>query len=125
MTLKELKLASNDERGYTAEYDQQRTGTQIILFRKENTVSGRHYHKGLSATKNPEILMLLKGECTLNWFDINKEDKTPSTITLTGPIQIEVPAYTWHEVITITDCVFIEFNSIAEHIADTFYLPAE
>ena len=122
MTIKELKPNNHDDRGFTVEFEQARTGLQIALFRKAGTRSGRHYHKGISGTKNPEILLLLHGDCVFNWYDINKEDKAPQTLRISGPIQLEIPAYTWHEVIAETDCVFIELNSIEEHVADTFYI---
>lgn len=122
MTIQELKLAGNDDRGYTAEYTPKRTGTQLIVHRIAGSVSGRHYHKGISAAKDPEILVLLHGRCVFSWFDVTKENKTPASLTLTGPIQLEIPANTWHEVVAETDCTFIEFNSIEEHKADTFYL---
>jgi dTDP-4-dehydrorhamnose 3,5-epimerase-like enzyme len=119
MTITPLK-ANIDDRGFTAEFDQVRTGTHISIYRKAGTISGRHYHKGLSATKNPEILILVHGKCTLNWYSI--EDKIQHTATLEGPTKMEIPINTWHEVAATTDCVFIELNSIAEHIADTFYI---
>ena len=112
--------AGNDERGFSAEFQQERTGTQLIIFRKAGTISGRHYHKGLSATKDPEILLLLSGTCTFNWKHIN--DTEVLTAEYTGPVKFEIPPYIWHELIPVTDCTFIEQNSIAEHAADTFRL---
>lgn len=112
--------AGADERGYTAEFQQARTGTHLIVFRKAGTVSGRHYHKGLSATKNPEILILLNGTCTFSWKHI--EDTAVQTAQYTGPVHFEIPPYVWHELIPVTDCTFMEQNSIAEHAADTFRL---
>ncbi|RYD58711.1 MAG: hypothetical protein EOP56_03745 [Sphingobacteriales bacterium] len=122
MIIQELKKVGDDERGYTIEYTPKRTGTHMIAFRVAGSVSGRHYHKGLSATKDPEILVLMQGRCIFNWFDVTKEDQTPSTLVLNGPIQLEIPKNTWHEVIAETDCTFLEFNSVAEHAADTFYI---
>ena len=49
-------------------------GQQLIIFRKAGTVSGRHYHKGISPTKDPEIFVLLTGNCTVNWRNINEEE---------------------------------------------------
>lgn len=112
--------AGADERGYTAEFQQERTGTHLIVFRKAGTVSGRHYHKGLSTTKNPEILILLNGTCTFSWKHI--EDAAVQTAQYTGPVHFEIPPYVWHELIPDTDCTFMEQNSIAEHAADTFRL---
>lgn len=112
--------AGADERGYTAEFEQNRTGTHLIVFRKAGSISGRHYHKGLSETKNPEILILLSGTCTFNWKHI--DDEEVQTAKYTGPIQFEIPPLIWHELIPDTDCTFMEQNSIAEHAADTFRL---
>lgn len=109
-----------DARGYTAEFQNTRTGTQLIVYRKAGTVSGRHYHKGLSATKDPEILILLNGTCTFNWKHI--DDTTITTEQHSGPVHFEIPPYIWHEIIPDTDCIFIEQNSIEEHAADTFRL---
>lgn len=120
MKITPIELKGNDERGYTAEFDNGRPGTQLLLFRKAGSISGRHYHKGLSATKNPEIFIVLYGTCAINWYKI--DDPQVQSATVTGPARLEIPPYTWHEVIAETDCTFIEMNSIAEHVADTFYI---
>lgn len=109
-----------DERGYTAEFENKRTGTHLIVYRKAGTVSGRHYHKGLSGTKNPEVLLLLSGTCTVNWKHI--EDDSISSEEYTAPVMFEIPPLIWHEIIPATDYTFIEQNSIDEHVADTFRL---
>lgn len=112
--------AGQDERGYTAEFEQNRTGTHLIVYRKAGTVSGRHYHKGGSITKNPEILLLLSGQCTFNWKHIDNEQIQSATYD--APIRFEIPPMVWHEIIPTTDCTFMEMNSIAEHAADTYRL---
>ncbi len=119
MTITPLELSGNDDRGFTAEYHHERGGQQLIIFRKAGTVSGRHYHKGISPTKDPEIFVLLTGNCTVNWRNIN-EDEIQSA-ELTGPVKLEIPTYTWHELVMHTDCTCIELNSIEEHKNDTFY----
>lgn len=116
----QIEPAGKDERGFTAEVMQDRTGTHLIVFRKAGTISGRHYHKGLSATKNPEILILLSGTCTFNWKHI--DDNNIQTAEYTAPVKFEIPPLVWHELIPVTDCTFMEMNSIAEHAADTFRL---
>lgn len=119
MTITPIELSGNDDRGFTAEYYHERIGQQLIIFRKAGTVSGRHYHKGLSLTKDPEIFFLLTGTCTVNWRNIN--DGTMQTANLIGPVKLEIPAFTWHELVMHTDCTCIELNSISEHKNDTFY----
>lgn len=115
-----IPLKGSDERGYTAEYEHSRAGQQLIVFRKAGTVSGRHYHKGISATKNPELFLLLNGNCTVNWKHIDSNEI--NTAKITGPTRLEIPPMVWHEVIADTDCTFVEMNSIEEHAADTFFL---
>ncbi|WP_276132192.1 hypothetical protein [Polluticoccus soli] len=111
----------SDERGYTAEYLHDRSGQQLILFRKAGSVSGRHYHKGISAAKSPEILVLLQGKLRLNWKAVGAAEM--QTTVVEGPAKLQVPPLVWHELIAETDCVLLEMNSIAEHAADTFELP--
>ena|ERR1700748_3023626 len=118
ITVTPLDKIGSDERGYTYEYFHERYGRHLICFRKTGSVSGRHYHKGLSLTKNPEIIILLHGELTVNYRNVN--DTTVVTAKIEGPVKIEIPPYVWHEFISITDCVFLELNSLSEHQADTF-----
>lgn len=121
MTIEQIALTGSDDRGFTAEYLHERTGMQLALFRKAGSISGRHYHKGQSATKAPEILLVLHGTLLLNWKHIDEADIQSETIE--APAKITIPPYIWHELIPQTDCVMLEMNSIEEHKADTFYLP--
>jgi dTDP-4-dehydrorhamnose 3,5-epimerase-like enzyme len=109
----------SDDRGYTYEYFHERYGLHLICFRKKGSISGRHYHKGISLTKNPEILILCSGSIELRWRETTAADLQIQIIE--GPAKIEIPAYIWHEIIAITDCTFIELNALSEHKADTFY----
>lgn len=110
---------NTDDRGFGCEIDQERTGKQIIVFSKPGAVRGRHYHKGISPTKNPEIIILLSGTCVFNW---RKWDETAiQTAIVEAPARIEIPPYTWHELIFKTESALLEMNSLAEHAADTFY----
>lgn len=118
ITITPLDKISNDERGYTYEYFHERYGRHLLAFRKAGTVSGRHYHKGLSLTKNPEILMLVHGNITLNWKHINSSELESTWVE--APARIEIPPYIWHELVALTDCSFIELNALSEHVADTF-----
>ena len=118
VTITPLDKIGTDERGYTYEYFHERYGRHLICFRKAGTVSGRHYHKGLSLTKDPEIIILASGTMTINWKNVNNPTMQSSFVE--APAKIEVPTYIWHELIAITDCAFIELNSLSEHAADTF-----
>lgn len=115
-----LDKTGEDERGYTVEYGHERQGQHLMLYRRAGSVSGRHYHKGLSATKDPEILLLLSGSLRLNWKLLPNGDATGQLVE--GPARIEIPAFYWHELLAETDCCMLELNALAEHAADTFYL---
>ena len=120
MKITQLQPKGSDERGSTTEYLHERSGKQLLLFRKAGTINGRHYHKGISPAKDPEIFIVAHGTCKVSWRHINSSEL--ETQEVTGPAQLEVPPYIWHEVEPVTDCVFLELNSIEEHAADVFYL---
>lgn len=118
-----IELRNKDERGYLAEYLHDRTGNQLIVFTHAGVVRGRHYHKGMSATKDPEVLVLITGQCRLNWRPADDPQAPVETAEVWAPARVEVPPMVWHEFVALTDCAFVEMNSIAEHVADTCYDP--
>ena len=119
MKITPIEPFSKDDRGTVSEYYHERTGQHLIVFSKIGSVRGRHYHKGNSLSKNPEILILLSGTYTFNWREANSSELLSETVY--APAKVEVPPYIWHEVIAVTDCSFLELNSLSEHVADTFY----
>lgn len=120
MKITPILIKGTDVRGYTAEYMHERSGNQLLSFRKAGTSGGRHYHKGISANKNPEVYIVVYGDCILNWKHI--DDTEIQSCELSGPVRLDIPPLIWHEVISVTDCVFLEMNSIDEHVADLFFL---
>lgn len=118
ITITPLDKIGTDERGYTYEYFHERYGRHLLCFRKAGSISGNHYHKGISLTKNPEIIILVHGSLMLHYSNVNDTEiiKTP----IEGPVKIEIQPYVWHEFVSITDCSFLELNSLSEHVADTF-----
>jgi len=118
ITITDLEQIGRDERGYTYEYFHERYGRHLIAFRKAGSVSGRHYHKGISLNKNPEIIILCHGALQLNWRAPNSN--AVQSLFIEGPKKIDIPAFIWHEIVAKTDCCFIELNSLSEHQADTF-----
>lgn len=114
-----LDKIGTDARGYTYEYFHERYGRHLVCFRKAGSVSGRHYHTGASLTKNPEIIILAHGSLTLNYRNVNSKEVQSTLVE--GPAKMEIMVYVWHELIALTDCTFLELNSLSEHEADTFY----
>lgn len=107
-----------DERGATHYFDTDRTGQFIIAYRKTGSISGRHYHKGTAPTKNPEQLILMGGEATLNWFDVRSDAK--GSIQVKAPAKIIIQPWAWHEVIANTDMIMFELNGLEDAKDDTF-----
>ncbi len=119
MKIIQLTPFHTDDRGFNCEYVQDRKGVQMLVYSKPGAIRGGHYHKGISPTKNPEIIVLLSGVCTIHWQ--HKDSAQSETQMVTGPVRIEIPPYTWHRFVFETESIMFEMNSLAEHAADTFY----
>jgi len=119
MKVTTLTPFSIDDRGFVANYLHERTGEHLIVFSKKGAVRGRHYHNGLSKTKNPEKLILASGTCEIQIK--NLASGNTETFTITAPALIAIMPFEWHELKALSDCCFIEMNSLQEHIDDTFY----
>ena len=129
ITIKPLEEIGKDERGATFVFDTDRSGQLIVGHRKAGTINGRHYHKGAAASKNPEELVLMQGRITLNWRTVERDPlgdrfgegpATSGSFDITGPAQIWIPAYVWHEILAQTDFVMLELNAAADGKMDTY-----
>tara|TARA_B100000780_G_C21123893_1_gene455568 strand:+ start:2114 stop:2485 length:372 start_codon:yes stop_codon:yes gene_type:complete len=118
--IKPLDLIGENEKGRTFGFETlARTGF-IFAERKKGSVNGNHYHKGISEGKNPEILLLTSGKIELEVKEVNGNESQKHI--LDAPLLLEFKPFTIHTVTALTDIQFLEFNSIEEHKADTFYL---
>lgn len=113
-----IDVKAVDERGALHYFATDRTGEFLLVYRNAGTVSGQHYHKGNSAGKNPEDMLLVQGKADLHWKDL--ETMEEKTIQLIAPIRVKIPANIWHELTAITDIVFIELNSLSDGSDDTY-----
>lgn len=107
-----------DERGATHYFNTDRTGQFIVAYRKTGSISGRHYHKGIAPTKNPEQLILMQGEATVNWFDTRTSIE--GSLKVKAPARIHIQPLAWHEVIADTDIIILELNGLEDAKDDTF-----
>jgi dTDP-4-dehydrorhamnose 3,5-epimerase-like enzyme len=125
--IEQIKQIGADERGATFVFDNDRTSEFIVAHRKAGSVSGRQFHKGISATKDPEQLVLMSGKATLNWKELVEENGAikvaqEGSVEVIAPAKILIPKMFWHELIGVEDFVMLELNSIAEQAKDTFRL---
>ncbi|PUZ27088.1 hypothetical protein GA0116948_104128 [Chitinophaga costaii] len=113
-----LHLTGKDDRGENYTLESFRTGEFILCYRKAGSSSGQHYHTGKSAHKDPEILFLLSGKAELHWCTLDNRAHL-EVLTIEAPARVEVPKLLWHQLIAVTDCSFLELNSLADVQADS------
>jgi len=115
-----IDVKAIDERGALHYFSTNRTGEFLLVYRKAGTISGQHYHKGKSAGKNPEEMLLVQGAIHMEWKNLNTEQK--GSLTIEAPSRVIIEANVWHEVKALTDIIFIELNSLVEGSEDTYRL---
>lgn len=120
VTICPIDLKAADARGALHYFNTDRTGEFLLVYRNAGSVSGQHYHKGISKGKNPEDMLLVQGSATLHWKDLNTNQE--ETVELIAPVRVLIQANVWHELIAITDIVFVELNSLADGSEDTYRL---
>lgn len=98
----------DDPRGLAFGFELQNKSYFIVLNRKKETVSGSHYHKGKTKSKNPETFFLAKGIIKVILKDIKTGDS--ETVEITENNILKIPPLIYHEVHTLTDIILIEFN---------------
>ena len=114
-----LKLIGQNNNGSTFGLSSESTGEFLLAFRNEGTICGKHFHKGLSSQKNPEIFILIEGELELYYK--NLKTAMEKRITVKAPAKVDIYPYNWHEIKALTTITFLELCSLKEHERDTFY----
>jgi hypothetical protein len=120
VTIVPIRLKAEDERGALHYFSTDRTGEFLLVYRNAGSVSGQHYHKGISAGKNPEDMLLVQGKASLHWKNLKTNEE--ETVALVAPIRVLIQPNVWHELTAITDIVFVELNSLADGSEDTYRL---
>ena len=120
VTITPISIKAADERGALHYFSTDRKGEFLLVYRKAGSVSGNHYHKGSSAGKNPEDMLLVQGKAILQWKDMITNQA--ETVELVAPTRVLIQANVWHQMTATTDIVFVELNSLAEGSEDTYRL---
>ena len=120
VSVSKIDVKAMDERGALHYFNTNRTGEFLLVYRKAGTISGQHYHKGKSAGKNPEEMLLVQGAIQMEWKNLLTEEK--GTLTIEAPSRVIIEANVWHEVKAMTDIIYLELNSLAEGSEDTYRL---
>ena len=115
-----IDLKAVDERGALHYFSTDRSGEFLLVYRNKGSISGQHYHKGNSAYKNPEDMLLVQGSLLLQWKEI--EGTENGEVEVIAPARVLIPAGIWHQTTAQTDIVFIELNSLADGSEDTYRL---
>ena len=120
VTISHINLKAQDERGALHYFSTNRTGEFLLVYRKEGSISGQHYHKGLTLGKNPEDMLLVQGKAELHWIDLSTKEEQYAKIE--APCRVVINANVWHELKALTDIVFVELNSLSDGSEDTYRL---
>lgn len=120
VVIQSIDVKAVDERGALHYFSTNRTGEFLLVYRNAGSVSGQHYHKGISPGKNPEDMLLVQGNATLHWK--NLQTKEEAIVAIAAPTRVMIPANIWHELTAVSDIVFIELNSLADGSEDTHRL---
>ena len=115
-----IDLKAVDERGALHYFSTDRSGEFLLVYRNKGSISGQHYHKGISANKNPEDMLLVQGSLLLQWKEI--EGTENGEVEVIAPARVLIPAGIWHQTTAQTDIVFIELNSLVDGSEDTYRL---
>ncbi len=110
--VQKLSLIGEDERGQTFHIQNKRSGNFILAYRKAGSSSGRHYHTGKVANKDPEILYLLSGSACIRWCTLSDNEIRETVVQ--SPAKVVFPVNIWHELVARTDCSFWEMNSLED-----------
>ncbi len=110
-----------DARGKNYAFSTRPTKDFLFVTRKKGTISGEHYHQGKSKQKDPETLILIKGKFKLECQNLKTGEKLKTIIE--APTKLELGTNIWHKVTALTDIIFLETNSLTQHIKDTVQLP--
>ncbi len=117
--LEKIPPLREDERGNAYGFEIRPSGCPVVINRKAGTVSGNHYHKGITKSKSPEIFYLAKGKIKLTVRNIETDKEEIHEVE--ENTKIEIPPKIHHSVLALTDIVFIEFNIEKEDFkSDTF-----
>lgn len=126
-----IDVKAIDERGALHYFRTDRSGEFLLVYRNKGSISGQHYHKGISANKNPEDMLLVKGSLLLHWKELQNADDygggnvgelESGEVEVVAPARVVIPAGIWHQVTAQTDIIFIELNSLADGSEDTYRL---
>jgi dTDP-4-dehydrorhamnose 3,5-epimerase-like enzyme len=120
VTITPINLKAADVRGALHYFSTERTGEFLLVYRNAGSVSGQHYHKGISAGKNPEDMLLVQGKALLHWKDLKSNQE--ETLELVAPTRVLIEPNVWHELTATTDIVFVELNSLVDGSEDTYRL---
>lgn len=123
MMIKIIKITPQqpDERGLAYAFSTRNSSFFNVLKRKKGSISGKHYHKGFSKSKSPEILYLIEGKAKM--FVKEVESGIIEEFFIEENNLIKIPAWIYHEVHAITDIIFLEiYIEESDFKKDTYYL---
>jgi quercetin dioxygenase-like cupin family protein len=78
----------------------------VLIELRKGCTAGEHYHKGLLASKNPEVNIVLKGKMEYFLRDVNS-GKT-QRLVVEAPKIVKIEPYVYHELKALEESFFLE-----------------
>lgn len=117
--IESFHLLSENEKGSTYTIEERPTSDYLFASRKADATFGNHWHEGKSKTKNPEVLFLMSGKMKM-WIS-DTDGSNEKEVDLEAPLKLKIYPLALHRFKAETDCMFLEMNSLDDHVADTLY----
>lgn len=114
---------SQNEKGLTYGLNERSTSEFLLAIREKGAVFGGHYHEGTAKEKDPEILWMLSG--SMKMWGTSVEGSKKEECLIEAPCRVEIYPQFIHYFEALEKCIFIELNSLEQHIADTKYPTSE
>jgi dTDP-4-dehydrorhamnose 3,5-epimerase-like enzyme len=115
----DVKHLSTTDKGTTHEALSIPNDGLILGYRKKGSVNGSHWHNGDVPSKKPEHFFLLEGKMEVYGKHLSTGEEL--TRIIEAPQVVRIYPKVFHRFTALEDTRFMEFNSIAAHVADTHY----
>ncbi len=104
--IEKVSILKNDDRGISYDFSTRESSYFIFVHRKQGTISGAHYHKGVMVSKSPEVIYLVSGVARLTVRDLAADEE--EIYEVGEGTKIEIPPNIYHELLAETDIILME-----------------
>jgi len=116
ITITPFTPIGSDPRGDTLAFQVKDYGQFVFLTRKQGSLSGNTYHKGLNIGTRLKTFVLLEGRALINYRNVDSSEVHQIEVPPRSVVQIE--PFVVHNMLAQTDIMLLENNAISDIKAD-------